>query len=86
MAVESKQVGIIPLNGSNHPTWNFQCQMTLMQDGLWDTQVKDLDIVQQRSSRERKQPDFYGIRVAVANKSGDPMSLNKALDSMYREK
>ena len=32
---ESKVVLIIPLNGSNYPTWKIQCQMVLMRDGLW---------------------------------------------------
>ena len=32
---ESKVVSIIPLNGSNYPTWKIQCQMVLMRDGLW---------------------------------------------------
>ena len=32
---ESKVVSIIPLNGSNYPTWKIQYQMVLMRDGLW---------------------------------------------------
>ena len=32
---ESKVVLIIPLNGSNYPTWKIQCQMALMRDSLW---------------------------------------------------
>ena len=34
---ESKTVSIIPLTGSNYPTWRvqLQCQMALMKDGLW---------------------------------------------------
>ena len=35
--VESKSVTIVPLNGSNYPTWKVQCRMALMKDGLWDT-------------------------------------------------
>ena len=33
----------------------------------------------QRSSREKKMPDFYGIRVNVAGGSADPVSLMEAL-------
>uniref|UniRef100_A0A1X7U5T6 DUF4219 domain-containing protein n=1 Tax=Amphimedon queenslandica TaxID=400682 RepID=A0A1X7U5T6_AMPQE len=32
---ESKFVTIVPLNGSNYPTWKLQCQMTLMKENLW---------------------------------------------------
>ena len=26
---------IVPLTGSNYPTWKVQCKMSLMKDGLW---------------------------------------------------
>ena len=32
---ESKTVTVVPLNGSNYPTWKVQCRMALMKDGLW---------------------------------------------------
>ena len=32
---EDKTVSIVPLNGLNYPTWNVQCRMALMKDGLW---------------------------------------------------
>ena len=32
---EVKTVSIVPLNGSNCPTWKLQCKMALMKDGLW---------------------------------------------------
>ena len=36
MATEStRAVSIIPLNGSNFPTWKIQCRMALMRDGVW---------------------------------------------------
>ena len=35
MASVSKTVTVIPLNGSNYPTWKVQCRMALMKDGLW---------------------------------------------------
>ena len=35
MATDLKAVAIIPLNGTNSPTWKVQCQMALVHDGLW---------------------------------------------------
>ena len=32
---EAKTVAIIPLQGSNYPTWKIQCKMALIR-GLWD--------------------------------------------------
>ena len=32
---ESKTTALIPLNGSNYPTWKIQCRMMLMNEGLW---------------------------------------------------
>lgn len=32
---EGLKVSIVPLNGSNYPTWKVQCQMALVRDGLW---------------------------------------------------
>ena len=35
MASERKTISIVPLNGSNSPTWKIQRRMALMKDGLW---------------------------------------------------
>lgn len=32
---EIRTVAIVPLNGSNYPTWKVQCRMALMKDGVW---------------------------------------------------
>ena len=32
---DSKLVAIVPLKGTNYPTWKIQCKMALMKDGLW---------------------------------------------------
>ena len=29
-------MAIVPLKGTNYPTWKVQCQMALMKDGLWN--------------------------------------------------
>ena len=33
---ESETMAIVLLNGTNYPTWNVQCRMALMKDGLWN--------------------------------------------------
>ena len=33
--MSDKSVSVIPLNGTNYPTWKVQCKMALMKDGLW---------------------------------------------------
>ncbi len=30
------RVSVVPLNGSNYPTWKIQCRMALMRDCLWN--------------------------------------------------
>ena len=35
MAEAIKSVAIVPLKGSNYPTWKVQCRMVLMKEGLW---------------------------------------------------
>ena len=32
---DAKTVTIVPLKGSNYPTWKIQCRMALMKEGLW---------------------------------------------------
>ena len=32
---EGRPVSIIPLNGTNYPTWKVQCRMALIREGLW---------------------------------------------------
>ena len=33
---EGRSVSIIPLNGTNYPSWKVQCRMALIREGLWD--------------------------------------------------
>lgn len=41
MATESKvSTAIVPLNGSNYPTWKIQCKMALMKEGVWGIVTK----------------------------------------------
>ena len=35
MAEAIKSVSIVPLKGSNYPTWKLQCRMVLLKEGLW---------------------------------------------------
>ena len=32
---DSRTVTVVPLNGTNYPTWKIQCRMALMKEGLW---------------------------------------------------
>ena len=32
---ESKSVTVVPFNGSNYGTWEVQCRMALVKNGLW---------------------------------------------------
>ena len=32
---DSRTVTVVPLNGTNYPTWKIQCRMALMIEGLW---------------------------------------------------
>ena len=33
---DSRSVMVVPLSGSNYPTWKVQCRMALIKDGLWN--------------------------------------------------
>ena len=35
MAESKTTVSLVPLNGSNYPTWKVQCRMALVREGLW---------------------------------------------------
>ena len=35
MAESKIATAVVPLNGSNYPTWKIQCKMALMKEGLW---------------------------------------------------
>ena len=40
---ESKSVtAVVPLNGSNYPTWKIQCKMALMKQGLWKIVIREV--------------------------------------------
>jgi hypothetical protein len=44
MMAESKAAAtIIPLNGTNYPTWKVQCKMALIKDDLWNI-VNEMDV------------------------------------------
>ena len=32
---DSRTVTVVPLNGTNYPTWKKHCRMALMKEGLW---------------------------------------------------
>ena len=63
MASETKAVSIVPLNGTNYPTWKIQCRMALMKDGLWSF-VDGTEIVPPQVEAER-----YSKYVAKKNRA-----------------
>ena len=35
MAESTRLAAVVPLKGTNYPTWKIQCRMALMKEGLW---------------------------------------------------
>lgn len=35
MAESTRLAAVVPLIGTNYPTWKVQCRMALMKEGLW---------------------------------------------------
>ena len=31
-----RRSALVPLTGSNYPTWTVQCKMALLKEGLWE--------------------------------------------------
>ena len=52
MAESSKSVSIVPLKGSNYPTWKLQCCMVLMKEGLWSI-VNDIEQAPRGEDQEK---------------------------------
>ena len=50
---ESRSVAIVPLKGSNYPTWKVQCRMALMKDGLWSIVNGTETIPEEREAEKR---------------------------------
>ena len=44
MAMETKLVNPVPLNGTNYAAWKVQCKMVLIWDGLWNI-VNETELV-----------------------------------------
>ena len=58
---EVKSVSIVPLNGSNYPTWKLQCKMALMKEGLWAI-VDGTELPPSSESEADKYRKFVGRR------------------------
>lgn len=56
-----KSVTVVPLMGTNFPTWKVQCQMALMKDGLWGivngTETLPGDATAERTSKFQVRKD-----------------------------
>ena len=46
-------MAIVPLKGSNYPTWKVQCWMALMKDGLWSIVNETETIPEEREADKR---------------------------------
>lgn len=74
---EMKTVTIVPLIGSNYPTWKVQCRMALMKDGLWGI-VNESERPPDESSQADKYAKFVARRdraLAIIVLAVDPSLL-----------
>ena len=46
-------MAVVPLSGSNYPTWKIQCRMALVKDGLWNI-VSGTEIIPPETEAERR--------------------------------
>ena len=67
-------------------SFNEEEEQESLQEEQESLQEEDSDTGLRRSSRERRKPDYYGVRVTVADTSGDPTSLKEALASSDKTK
>ena len=79
---ESKPIAIVPLNGSNYPTWKIQCRMALVQEGLWgivsSTETAPVEGSDHRTKfLSRRDRALATIVLAVDPKQGKQSSLEK---------
>ena len=77
MASETKPISIVPLNGSNYPTWKIQCRMALMKDGLWSL-VDGTEVVPPQAEVEK-----YAKYVAKKNKALEIVVLSIEPSLLY---
>ena len=91
--------GVVPLNGSNFPSWKIQCRMALLKQGVWriveGTEVPpdEYDEVNFRKYNDRKDRALSTIVLAVETSLlyllGDPQDpqevWNKLCDQFQRK-
>ena len=97
---EMKTITIVPLIGSNYPTWKVQCRMALVKDGLWGIVNES-----ERPPDETTQADKYAKFVARRDRAlaiivlavdpsllyllGDPdnpVTVRKKLENQFQKK
>ena len=82
MAESKSTVTVVPLKGSNYPTWKIQCRTALMKDGLWS--IVDGSESAPSTSDTQKYEKFVASRdraLAVIVLSMDPALLYLIGDS-----
>ena len=96
---ESKSAGIVPLSGSNYPTWKVQCWMALVKDGLWNIvngteTIPDEGQAERRAKFEtRRDPALALIVLSVEpsllyllGEPEDPVTVWKKLSDQFQKK
>ena len=74
---EIKTVTVVPLIGSNYPTWKAQCRMALMKDGLWGI------VNESERPPEENQADKYAKFVARRDRALVIIALAIDLSLLY---
>ena len=59
MAEGGKAVSIVPLKGTNYPSWKLQCKMALVREGLWRI-VAGTEKVPDTTTKVDKHAKFMG--------------------------
>ena len=91
--------GVVPLNGSNFPSWKIQCRMALLKQGVWrivegtEAPPDEYDEVNFRKYNDRKDRALSTIVLAVETsllyllgEPQDPQEVwNKLCDQFQRK-
>ena len=95
MATDLRTVAIVPLNGTNYPTWKVQCRMALVRDGLWGIVTAPDNEEADRLSKflARRDRDLATIVLAVEpsllyliGDPEDPVVVWKKLQDQFQKK
>lgn len=91
---------MVPLNGTNYPTWKIQCRMSLMKDGLWnivngteEAPGEDAEAIVKAKFRARKDRALATIVLSIEptllyllGDPEDPVAVWKKLTNQFQRK